>query len=111
MKQKYIFIIMTLIGLFMATSSYSQTQETKIYMDDPIQGLTLYPNPVSNGKLFIYSSKNLLKQVEIFDVLGKKVLSASIFDKTLDVSSLTSGVYIIKVEEGSSTSTRKLVIR
>ena len=111
MKKKYFLPFMFFIGLLVVTSGYSQAQGSKNYSDNPIQGLSLYPNPISNGKLYIYSSKNLSKQIDIFDVLGKKVLSKSIYDKTLDVSSLAPGVYIIKIEEGSSTATRKIVIR
>ena len=111
MIKKYFQVVVVLIGLLVVTFGYSQVQETKIFTDKPIPGLALYPNPVSNGKLYIESSKSLSKRIDIFDVLGKKVLSTSISGKTLDVSSLHSGVYIIKIEEGSSTATRKLVIR
>lgn len=110
MIKKYVFALV-LIGFLVVTSGYSQVQGIKISTDNPIPGLSLYPNPVSNGKLYIDSSKSLSKHIDIFDVLGKKVLSTSISGKTLDVSSLTPGVYIIKIEEGSSTATRKLVIR
>ena len=111
MIKKYIQVVLLFVGLLAVTSSYSQVQETKLVTDGPVQGLTLYPNPVDNGKLYIYSSKNLSKHIDVFDVLGKKVLSESLYGKTLDVSSLTSGVYIIKIEEGPNTTTRKLVIR
>jgi len=91
--------------------SYSQAPETKVSAHSTIQGLTIYPNPVSNGKLYISSIKNLSKQIEIYDVLGKKVYATSLSGKMMDVSRLNIGVYIIKVTEGPNFETRKLVIR
>jgi Secretion system C-terminal sorting domain len=44
-------------------------------------------------------------------VLGKKVLQTQLTSKELNVSSLSPGVYIIKVEEGDASATRKLIVR
>ena len=76
-----------------------------------IQGFTLYPNPVTNGRITIATAKNLTKQVVIFDVLGQQVLKNTLTGATLDVSSLNTGIYMIKVTENNRTTTRKLVIR
>jgi hypothetical protein len=48
--------------------------------------------------------------VEIFNVLGKKVLETVITSKEVNVNNLTAGVYIIKIKEGEATATRKLII-
>lgn len=76
-----------------------------------IEGLNFYPNPVSNGKIFISSKSSLSKEVAIYDVLGKKVLQATVSSKELNVSSLSPGVYIIKIKEGDATATRKLIVK
>ena len=76
-----------------------------------IEGLNLYPNPVSNGKVYITSKSSIDKEVMIFDVLGKKVLQTSLNTKELSVSSLSPGVYIIKIKEGDATATRKLIVK
>ena len=75
-----------------------------------IEGLTIYPNPTSGGKIYISSKLSLDKKVEIFNVLGKKVLETVITSKEVNVSNLTAGVYIIKIKEGEATATRKLII-
>jgi len=111
MAKHYFKIIAFFICLLGFTLSYSQIVGTKGQTSDIIQGLTIYPNPVSDGLLYIITSKNLRKQVVVFDVLGKKVMSVSGVNKTLDVSSLTSGVYILRIIEGPNTQTQKLVIR
>lgn len=73
--------------------------------------LGFYPNPVSNGKIFITSKTSLDKDITIFDVLGKKVLQTTINSKELSIANLLPGVYIIKIREGEATTTRKLIVK
>lgn len=76
-----------------------------------IAGLRIYPNPVSNGTLFIETAANAEKTVTIYDVLGKKVLSTATSDTAINVSALHTGVYIVNITEEGKTASRKLVIR
>ncbi|WP_310560329.1 T9SS type A sorting domain-containing protein [Flavobacterium sp.] len=112
MNKNYFYIII-LLGFFFTTSvsaqegkPQSKTQETTV-----IEGLNLYPNPVSNGKVYITSKNDLDKSILIFDVLGKKVLQTTITAKELNISNLSPGVYIIKIDEQQATATRKLIIK
>lgn len=73
--------------------------------------LNFYPNPVSNGKIYITSRFNDDKEITIFDVLGKKVLQTVISAKDLNIGNLSPGVYIIKIKEGETTATRKLIVK
>jgi hypothetical protein len=112
MKKNYFYIITLLVFLFSINLSAQEskqqprTQETSV-----IEGLNLYPNPVSNGKVYILTKNDLEKEVVIFDVLGKKVLQTMISSKELNISNLIPGVYIIKITENNSTATRKLIVR
>src|SRR5690606_21567710 len=76
-----------------------------------IAGLQVYPNPVTNGNLFITTDNNGTKSVSIYDVLGKAVVKATVTDQPVNVSNLKKGVYIVKITEEGKTATRKLVIR
>lgn len=76
-----------------------------------ITGLKLYPNPVSNGTLFIETAANANKTIAVYDVLGKNVLNASTTENAVNVSSLRAGVYVVKITEEGKTATRKLVIK
>ena len=66
---------------------------------------------MSNGKVYISTKEDLEKEITIFDVLGKKVLQTQLSSRELNVSSLSPGVYIIKINENQATATRKLIIR
>lgn len=111
MTKNYIYIILAFLCL---STSSALAQDSKIQskvQENTIEGLNFYPNPVTNGKLYISSKNNDDKQITIFDVLGKKVLQSLLTSKELNVASLSPGVYFIKIEEGDSSATRKLIIR
>lgn len=76
-----------------------------------ISGLNIYPNPVTNGTLFINTKLNAEKNITVFDVLGKEVLNTTTSANSVNVSKLSAGVYIVKVIENGSSASRKLVIR
>ncbi|MDX1471268.1 MAG: T9SS type A sorting domain-containing protein [Flavobacteriaceae bacterium] len=115
MGKLYHFIAI-IVGLFLFHSTaFGDLQKGSSSMtpnnQDSIPQLNIYPNPVTQGKLYISSKLNGTKTIEIYDVLGKKILEASLLGNSLDISELTQGVYILKVKEAAKTSTRKLVVR
>lgn len=75
-----------------------------------IDGLKMYPNPLSGNTLFLTSTANADMSVQIFDVLGKEVVKSNVINNAVNVSGLNAGVYIVKVTEEGKTATRKLVI-
>ena len=112
MPKKYLYIITLLIFFFtVSTSAQEVKQQSKGQEASSIEGLNLYPNPVSNGKVYITSKNDLDKGVIIFDVLGKKTLQTTISSKELNIANLSPGVYIIKINEGEATATRKLIVK
>jgi hypothetical protein len=75
-----------------------------------ISGLSMYPNPVKNGNLFITSNSNSAKTVAVFDVLGKQLINTKTSNNAVSVASLKNGVYIVKITEDGKTDTKKLII-
>ncbi len=111
MTKKYLYIIFFIFS-FVTTNVVAQEGKSLAKSQETIiEGLSFYPNPVTNGKVYISSKLNADKQITIFDVLGKKVLQTLLTSRELNVGSLSPGVYIIKIEEGEATATRKLIIR
>lgn len=113
MMTKNYFYISLLLGFFFSLSVSAQDgkQNAKFQETTVIEGLNLYPNPVSNGKVYITSKNDLDKNIIIFDVLGKKVLQTTMSSKELNISNLSPGVYIIKIDEEQATATRKLIVK
>lgn len=77
--------------------------------ENNISGLKIYPNPAKTN-LFITSDNFETKQVEIYNVLGKVVLSAKATNAPVNISALSNGIYVVKVTENGKSSTRKLII-
>ena len=76
-----------------------------------IEGFTLYPNPVTNGKVYITTKRNAPKRILIFDVFGTQVMETTILGKELNLSNLDAGVYLIRVFEANKVATRKLIVK
>ena len=104
MIKKYYYI--TILSLF-----FGLTVAAQDIKNQPNDVLGFYPNPVSNGKIYITSKTALEKEIVIFDVLGKKVMQTTTSNKELNISTIPPGVYIIKIKEGETTATRKLIVR
>jgi hypothetical protein len=81
--------------------------------NNTIKGFATYPNPVTSDNVTITSNSAENKQVAIFNVLGKKVVSTHFTGTKSDinVANLASGIYILKVTEGTKTATSKLIIK
>lgn len=91
----------------------SFTQSTASVKENLIEGFKTYPNPITNKEVTISSNNNNAKEVAIFSVLGKQVLKTSFVGvkSTLNLSSINSGVYILRVKENDKIATKKLVIK
>jgi pullulanase/glycogen debranching enzyme len=74
-----------------------------------IEGLVLYPNPAKGN----FVLNKTVQNIEIYDLLGRKVKSFSgNFNsfRSFDVSSLKASIYLVKIRSDFGTSTRRLVI-
>tara|TARA_R110002072_G_scaffold16233_3_gene63997 strand:- start:200369 stop:202861 length:2493 start_codon:yes stop_codon:yes gene_type:complete len=78
------------------------------------EGISMYPNPVENT-LTIASVLASSAAIRVYDATGKLVLFERDIDlggsTTLDVSSLTSGVYFVRINAENGTATKKLLKR
>ena len=76
---------------------------------DVIESVTLYPNPTSD---FVrISAGESIDLVRVFDVTGRVVKESSPekSDFSLNVSGLSKGVYLVKLNSGDKEATTKLI--
>lgn len=113
MVKNYFYILLISLTLMISSNGFSQNSVNRNPIQQNIEELSIYPNPVTNGKIFIYitSKRNLTKKVEFFNVLGKQIFSTVLTGKELNISNLSKGVYILKITEDDISETRKLVIK
>ncbi len=78
--------------------------------DDELASLTLYPNPAQNN-IYLNGVSNIESAtVQIFNVIGKQVLKKQVSsDLSFDISSLDSGIYLIKLTLDNTSKTFKII--
>ena len=78
---------------------------------DFLKDITVFPNPITNRFTIQTATENLESlKLQIFNVIGKKVFEKSgLRSKTVDVSQLNSGIYILKITQGNQQKTIKLI--
>ena len=80
-------------------------------IDNEILDMKIYPNPVNKDFITIISPLQELKQIEVYSVTGRKVMDTNTYKNKLDVRSLASGFYMIKVSVNNQSKVSKLIIR
>ncbi len=63
---------------------------------------SMYPNPTSNTLNFKTTTQEPFN-ASVYDVLGKEILNTTVFNNTLNVSKLTNGMYILRIENSDQT--------
>ncbi len=77
--------------------------------NDFLKSISIFPNPIKDNYLNIRTNTAL--KIEIFNVLGKRVISDEVNSNKnyLNLSDLNSGIYLIKISNGNQTITKKLI--
>lgn len=70
--------------------------------------LNISPNPTSD-KIFINSNKTILK-TSMYNTLGKKVLEFNTYQKEINISHFSKGIYLLKIQfDDKKTVNRKII--
>lgn len=73
---------------------------------------SVYPNPTQGTYVNINTSNSDDFTVEVYDILGKAVISQEMnSNESLNISALKSGVYLVKITQESNSITKKLIVR
>ena len=76
--------------------------------------LDIFPNPVKN-KLQIKVTNSInseVKNIELYSLLGNKILSKAFTDSNIevDLTNISSGIYLLKCLVGEQLITKKVVV-
>lgn len=72
---------------------------------------SIYPNPVIDGVLYIKNENSNLPSVEIFDLLGNKIINASNITDKVVISNIATGIYIARIVSEKGVSCQKIMVR
>ncbi|MFD2915272.1 FG-GAP-like repeat-containing protein [Psychroserpens luteus] len=74
-----------------------------------VNDLVIYPNPTKDV-LKISSTESLQDAIyTIFDINGKRVMNSKLNQNTIDVSTLNTGNYILRIVSGNSIKSQKFI--
>lgn len=70
--------------------------------------VAIYPNPVKNEVTIVNADK--ISNVEVYNVAGQKVLTSKVVkNNQLNLSGLSKGAYLLKIENAGKTETIKFI--
>lgn len=86
---------------FLAINLFGFDPNLSVEEEMPTNGFIVYPNPTT-GKVTISVENETIDQVELLDILGKKIMTKSGNSSQIDLSTFSSGVYIFKIYSGNN---------
>ena len=77
--------------------------------DENLENLTIYPNPTNGNTLYFNLTKDVT--IRMYNVLGKLIKYNKISSKNnnIDISNLTKGIYLLKINSENQFITRKII--
>ena len=73
-------------------------------------GLEMYPNPTSG--VVSFNSKESIKNVEVFDNLGRKIKAFNTFsNNSINLSNLDDGVYFVTISSENGSLSGKIILK
>lgn len=77
---------------------------------------SVYPNP-TNGEVSIALSTSEDVNISVFDIRGRQIFNNlysnnnSIFNKTINLDTSSTGIYILKVEAGNKSAFKRIIVK
>ncbi|MBL0911150.1 MAG: T9SS type A sorting domain-containing protein [Bacteroidia bacterium] len=109
------------VGAGSAKYKFEKRQVGTVSVEEPnstIPAVALFPNPATDNAQIVFTSVNNAKmQLQVLDMSGRLVLNeskaanAGMNQWQLPLSNLTNGMYIVKLTDGITVKTEKLMIR
>jgi len=93
---------------FMLDKMYFKSSLTGLSENNINENISLSPNPVYDI-LNLNFVGNRVKQIDIFDITGKKVYSTPFSVNNIDVSTFTNGVYFVRINANNKLHNFKII--
>jgi len=102
----------TFLGTCIDSLMFYVTSDTKVDEIIVNKSFSLYPNPASNHiTVKTTANQHLPYQLEIFDITGRIVHSEvlSVSKILININMLHSGMYFVKIQQGSNVQLKKFI--
>ncbi|GAA4291486.1 T9SS type A sorting domain-containing protein [Aestuariibaculum suncheonense] len=74
-----------------------------------IKSISLSPNPAKDFLTLNIPNSVNLKTVSIYNILGKEIINTSYLGNKINISNLTSGMYLLKLSTTDSNITKRFI--
>jgi hypothetical protein len=94
-----------IVFLFFSAFTFAQVSSSQI------EEFTISPNPAKTTLSIKLPNANAELQLEVFDVLGKRVYKGLITElvSSINVASWKSGVYLVRITDDKTTQTKRFI--
>lgn len=114
-NQKYIAILVSANATHMFAGIDNVKYEPVAGTEDFTKTLfTIYPNPTTDRNITIDNNLDTKADVNIYTLTGMKVYTGELSStgaQNLNLSSLSAGIYMIKIDAGSFSESKKLILQ
>ncbi len=93
------------------TASYNTYCAKTLSVDENFlkENISIYPNPASSNIHISISNGLKLKSIEIYNLVGKKILKRK--EETIDIGNLSDGIYIVRIKTDKGFINKRFIKR
>ncbi len=71
--------------------------------------IILYPVPSTGVIYFKMGSSINIETINLYNIQGNLIKNYTLFNKSLDISNLSNGIYLMKIKTNKNTYIRKII--
>jgi hypothetical protein len=98
-----------IVNDFTTTYGFDDTCTLSVNEFDQLNSISIYPNPVRDKLWFDNPNKIKIDKVEIYNITGQKLGVIDNVNDFIDLGSLTSGLYFVKIFSENSSNMFKVL--
>jgi len=95
-----------------ATASFSENCNYLAIDDFDLENaISIYPNPVKDRFTIQKDDVFTIDNIMIYNTLGKTVYQSSSTNNDVDISDLSNGIYLVKIESNTNSIIKKIIVQ
>ena len=96
------------VNIGQSFTGFADTSNSETLGNETSSMVQVYPNPVSGNLVNVRMNVENVTYT-VYDLVGKVIVKGNLFNNVIDVSTLSSGIYILKLNDGQKDIVHKLI--
>ncbi|HET8884797.1 MAG TPA: M4 family metallopeptidase, partial [Salinimicrobium sp.] len=96
------------VNIGQSFTGFADTSNSETFGNETSSMVQVYPNPVSGNLVNVRMNAENVSYT-VYDLVGKVIVKGNLFNNVIDVSTLSSGIYILKLNDGQKDIVYKLI--